>query len=415
MPGTWACPTEARPSGETSAACWQLRREQLRLEPDDGGRLGHLAEDPLPHRRVSRGLLERSGVEAGDAVEVVLALHVRLRGGAHPRGRLRIGQPLERRRQRGDLLVAADGHLQRHLVRQLGEPADVADDERLPERQRPDRAARRLPHRRRAQQHAGVARGHQRPEPVLLDVRLADHALAVEPGALEPAGEVEAGRLQADEEQPRAGVGAAELGERAQELRNPLALGDVPEAADQRRAVDGRRLDPRRGPGRVRDPPERSLVAVVAGLLLDVVRVDDQPRRAVEHLARERKLLRPHLPQRRHAPFEHAVAEQPPRHACLALHRGEIRVAVLAPDRQPRDEMVDDPVVEDDDTGLPPQGVDDPAVRVRVVADVVERHVRAADRPRPARPHDLDVDEPLERRQQQRRVVGDARRVRRQR
>ena len=47
------------------------------------------------------------------------------------------------------------------LVGQLREPAEVADYERPPERERADRAARRLPHRRRAQRDAGVARGHQ--------------------------------------------------------------------------------------------------------------------------------------------------------------------------------------------------------------------------------------------------------------
>ena len=55
---------------------------------------------------------------------------------------------------------------------------------------------------------------------------------------------------------------------------------------------------------------------------------------------------------------------------------------VLAADRDPGDEVVDDEVVQDDDAGPPPQRVDDPAVRVRVVADVVERDVRG-DRPRP--------------------------------
>ncbi len=249
----------------------------------------------------------------------------------------------------------------------------------------------------------------------LLDVRLADHALRVEARPLEPAGEVEARRLRADEQQPRAGMRPPQLGERAQQLRDPLALVDVPEAADQRRALDRRRLDVGRRPGRMRDPPERPVVAVVARPLLDVVRVDDQTGGAVEHLAGERELLRPNLPERRHAALEHAVAEQPSGHARLALHRGEIRVSVLASDRQTGDEMVDHPVVEDDDARLPAQRVDDPAVRVRVVADVVERHVDAADRPRPAGPHHLDLDEPLQRRQQQRRVVGDPRRVRRQR
>src|SRR5438874_36343 len=91
--------------------------------------------------------------------------------------------------ERTHLLVAADGHLQRDVVGQLAEPADVADDERLAERQRANRATRRLSHRWRAQQHTGVARAQQRPEPLLLDVGLADDALTVEAEPLEPAGE----------------------------------------------------------------------------------------------------------------------------------------------------------------------------------------------------------------------------------
>ncbi len=208
---------------------------------------------------------------------------------------------------------------------------------------------------------------------------------------------------------------APQLCERAQQLRHALALVQMPEAADQRRAVDRRRLDRGRRPRRMRDPPERPVVAVLARVVFDVVRVDDEPRRAVEHLAGERELLRPHLPERRQPSLEDAVAEQPSGHAGLALHRREIRVTVLPPDRHSRDEMVDHPVVQDDDSRLPSQRVDDPRVRVRVVADVVERDVCAADRPRATRAHDLDLDELLERGQEQRRVVGDAGRIRRQR
>ena len=89
----------------------------------------------------------------------------------------------------------------------------------------------------------------------------------------------------------------------------------------------------------------------------------------------------------------------PPGDARLALHRREIRVAVLPPDRHARDEMVDHEVVQDDDARPPAQRVDDPRVRVRVVADVVERRRRRppTGRVRPGS-HDLDLDEPLERR-----------------
>ena len=99
------------------------------------------------------------------------------------------------------------------------------------------------------------------------------------------------------------------------------------------------------------------------------------------------------------------MTEQAADDAALALHRVEVAVAVAAADRQPRDEMVQDEVVQDDDAGLTagaaPERVDDPAVRVRVVADVVEREVGAAHRALAPAPHDLDVDPLPQRRQQQ--------------
>ena len=71
------------------------------------------------------------------------------------------------------------------------------------------------------------------------------------------------------------------------------------------------------------------------------------------------------------------MREQPPGDAGLALHRTEIALAVLAPQRQPGDEVVEDELVQHDDAGPLPQRLDDPAVRIRRVADVVERDVGA--------------------------------------
>ena len=68
--------------------------------------------------------------------------------------------------------------------------------------------------------------------------------------------------------------------------------------------------------------------------------------------------------------------------------------------------MVQHEVVEDDDAGPRAQPLDDPAVNLGVVADVVERDVA---RRRAAARRDLDVDALAERRHEQRRVVGDAR------
>ena len=109
------------------------------------------------------------------------------------------------------------------------------------------------------------------------------------------------------------------------------------------------------------------------------------------------------------------MAEQAPDDAALALHRVEVAVAVAASDRQPGDEVVEHEVVQDDDTGPAAQRVDDPAVRVGVVADVVEREVGAARRPRAPAPDDLDVEALAQRGQEERGVVGDARALRRHR
>ena len=67
-----------------------------------------------------------------------------------------------------------------------------------------------------------------------------------------------------------------------------------------------------------------------------------------------------------------------------------------------------------DDSGPSPQRVDDPAVRLRVVADVIERRVRLAQE-RPARACDLDLEAAPERGQEERAVVRDPRTLGRQR
>ena len=45
------------------------------------------------------------------------------------------------------------------------------------------------------------------------------------------------------------------------------------------------------------------------------------------------------------------MREQPADHSVLALHRVEIAVAVSSADRHPGDEVMDDEVVQDDDSG----------------------------------------------------------------
>ena len=135
-------------------------------------------------------------------------------------------------------------------------------------------------------------------------------------------------------------------------------------------------LDVRRGPRRMRNAPDRTVVAARANAFLDVARVDDHARRAVEHLVAEREVLGPHLPQRRDATVDDAQSEQPARDARVAFHRVEVARVVLAPEREARDEVVEHEVVQHDDARLAAQLFDDPAVHLRVVADVVESDVR---------------------------------------
>ena len=132
----------------------------------------------------------------------------------------------------------------------------------------------------------------------------------------------------------------------------------------------------------------------------------DQPGRQIEHLADEREPLRLGLPQRPDAPVDDAEREQPPGDPLLPLERAEVARDVPARERHAGDEVVEDELVEDDDPRPRAQRLDDPSMRVRVVADVVERDVGFR---RPAAPAgNIDLDAPSERGQEQRAVVGDA-------
>ena len=103
------------------------------------------------------------------------------------------------------------------------------------------------------------------------------------------------------------------------------------------------------------------------------------------------------------------MPEQPSDDATLALHRVEIAVPVATTDRQAGDEVMQDEVVQNDDAGRPTQRLDDPAVSVRVVADVVDAQVGPPRRLLRAPLHDRDLAARAKRREQERRVVRDAR------
>ena len=225
-----------------------------------------------------------------------------------------------------------------------------------------------------------VGGGHQLPETALVDVALAYETGTVEPEALEPPVEVESGRGGPDEEQCARLVSLPHRCERLQQLRHALARVHVAEGAEERLSADvGRRQIGNRERG-VRDDPDRPLVARRAGLALDVPGVDNEAGREIEHLPREVEVLGAVLPQRRDALIEDSVTQQPPDDPALALHCVEVAVPVAAADRETGDEMVEDEVVEDDDARCPAQRLDDPAVSVGIVADVVNTEIGSARR-----------------------------------
>ena len=258
-------------------------------------------------------------------------------------------------------LVRVDRHAERSVAGKLGEPADVADDERLSERERADRDPRGLAHGRVAQVHRDVRARHERPEPALVDPVLAAEAVVREAEPLKAAIEVETGRRRPGEEQRRVRMTVADGGERAEELGDPLARVHDSEAADDRPRRHALGLEVRHRPGGVRDVPDPALVAGRAHEVAHGLRVDDHARRVLEHEAGEREVLGPRLPERRDPLVEDAVREQAADDTVLELHRVEVAVAVAPADGHPGDEVVDDEVVQDDDARPAAQRVDDPA------------------------------------------------------
>ena len=169
------------------------------------------------------------------------------------------------------------------------------------------------------------------------------------------------------------------------------------------------------GEGRVRNHGDRAGVPRSPRAVANVGAVHDERRRGVEHLSGEGEVLRPALPQWRDPLVEHAVGEKAPDDTPLPLHRVEIAVTVAAADREACNEVVQDEVVQHDEARRPSQRVHDPAVRVRIVAYVVDAEICAARRTLAAAPHHLDLDALLQRGDEQRGVVGDARLLRRHR
>ena len=141
---------------------------------------------------------------------------------------------------------------------------------------------------------------------------------------------------------------------------------------------------------------------MLANAAFDVGRVDDHAGGVPQHLIGERELVCASFPDRRQEPVDDAVSEHPPDRAGFPLHRVEVPLVVLAAEGQPGDEVVQDEVVQHDDSRTLAQSLNDPPVVIGVVADVIQRQVRAS-RCTPPRASDHgDLDPSREQHVQQR-------------
>ena len=133
----------------------------------------------------------------------------------------------------------------------------------------------------------------------------------LEPERGDPLLELEPRRLRPDEQQARPRVAPANDGEGFEQLRDALVRVQEAEAADHRVALDLGGLGGRFGPNRHGDAPDRAVEARPERARSNVVGVDDQAvlPRQIEHLAREREVLRARRPERRDAAVDHAEPE----------------------------------------------------------------------------------------------------------
>ena len=143
------------------------------------------------------------------------------------------------------------------------------------------------------------------------------------------------------------------------------------------------------GCGMTRRPP----VAGREHALLDVARVHDHTgvARLLEHERGEREALRPVLPERRHAAVDDRRAEQAADEPGLALHRLQVQATSRRASVRPATRWCSTKSWSTTTPGRGAQGLDDPAVGLGVVADVVEGHVGLAPGAAPAAPRDHDV------------------------
>ena len=102
----------------------------------------------------------------------------------------------------------------------------------------------------------------------------------------------------------------------------------------------------------------------------------------VEHRRCQREVLGAHLPERGNQAVDHGMTEQPSDCARLGLQGGPIGLGIAPSEGETADEVVQDELVQNDDGRhavlVAAHELEDPAVRVRVVADVVNGYVDPA-------------------------------------
>ena len=393
----------------TSPASRARRTSSVRSSrPTSGGGLG----DPHQHRRRSTASPPAASSSAATYASATRPRSCSRRTYARAaRAELGavVGGELERGRDRRHL-VLVDRDPQRHAVRQLGEPADVGDEHRLAERRARGSPS---PTSRPSSASAGSRARRRRPsatEPLLARRSPRGSARRRRARAARAGGRGRTARS------PRRRAAAARRAAARAAARTPrAAAGSACSCSGGRssRRAGRRGRPPARpsslGPGRVRDPPERP---AVAGRRARRARRSASgrsgPSRQVEHRAGEREALGLRSPRSAAAGCRARRApSRRPGDPEVALHRVEVAAAVAAADRDAGDQVVEHELVQDDDAG--------PLARARRRSSRARRgrcrRGRARRRPRGARlpgSRDDDLVDPLpQRRQEQRRVVGD--------
>ena len=335
--------------GEAAGDLSRLGR--VRRDPDVRRSLADLAEHRVTHRP-RRPLRSRAPRRTGRrrGRRRARAARARRRPRPSPRARRRArraarAQPSASRPRR-----RPGGTFKRDVGRKLREPADVAHDERLPER---ERRGSRCP-TSRPSSDGGGSRARRCPAMRPQSLGSSTHPSRTSPSSASPSrwrrrsrskpGEVDPTRSSVSSGCARrtSAVARRSSGIRLLELTTPKQPTTTPLA-------DALGRDARSRPGGMRHDVDRAVEAGCPRPIADVARVDDQAGGVLEDEGRQREVLRSRLPQRRNALVEHAVAEQAPDDAVLALHEVEVRVPVPAPDGHAGNEVVQDEVVEDDD------------------------------------------------------------------